>query len=200
MKWIAPTLTYLAVAVGLFGFQSAWGALVGFHLAILLSLLIAKPNLSIRILFRGRNLKWILVSILLCASSGLTLYFFWDKLGIAEDVSARVGALGLNTSNWIAFIAYFTLVNPLLEEYFWRGYLGSVNPTPHISDVLYSGFHGLILINKVQPGVIVCCLTVLMLAGWFWRQLARTNGGLLAPLLGHMIADLTILVAIFLKV
>lgn len=199
MKWIAPVFVYVAVGVGLFIFRTAWSSLLTFHIAILISLLIAKPNIPLRILFTGRNIQWILISILLCGSSGVTLYFFWDKFGIANDLAAHVEAMGLSASTWIPFITYFTLVNPLLEEYFWRGYLGSPTTNFYLSDFLYAGFHGLILLNKVQPSMIVYSLALLVLAGWFWRQIARADGGLLAPVLGHMMADLTILLAVYLR-
>jgi hypothetical protein len=199
MKWIAPVLVYLAVAVGIFQFQSAWGALIGFHIAILVSLLIARPNIPFKILFHNHNFKWIPLNILLCGSSGVTLYFLWSYFGFAENLPAQVEILGLNQANWIPFIAYFALVNPWIEEYFWRGYLGSNTTTPYISDFLYSGFHGLILINKVQTASIFFGLTVLVLAGWFWRQIARKDGGLLAPVLGHMTADLGILLVVYLQ-
>jgi membrane protease YdiL (CAAX protease family) len=200
MKWITPILVYLAVALGLFTFRNAWGALLGFHFAILISLFLAKPNIPIKILFTSKEFKWILISILLCGSSGVTLYFWWNKFGIANDISAHIEAMGLNNSTWIAFIGYFTFVNPLLEEYFWRGYLGSTTTNFHISDFLYAGFHGLILINHVQVSMLVYSLSLLALAGWFWRQVARVDRGLLAPVLGHMAADLTILVAVYLNV
>jgi uncharacterized protein len=200
MKWFAPILAYLAVAVGIFQFHSAWGALVGFHLAIIFSLLVAKPKIPLKILFTGNNIQSILVSVLLSGTSGLILFLFWDKFGIVSDISLRVEAMGLNASNWIAFIAYFTLVNPVLEEYFWRGYLGNDTANFYPSDLLYAGFHGLVLVNKVQPAMIVYCLVVLVLAGWFWRQLARADGGLLAPVLGHMVADLTILIAVYMHI
>jgi hypothetical protein len=51
--------------------------------------------------------------------------------------------------------------------------------------------------NKMQSAAIVYSLIVLVLAGWFWRQLARIDGGLLAPVLGHMAADFTILMAVY---
>ena len=88
MKWIAPTLAYLAVGIGMFQFHSAWGALVGFHVAIIISLLIAKPNIPITALFKNTNIKWILLSILFCGSSGVTLYFLWDEFGFANDLPA----------------------------------------------------------------------------------------------------------------
>ena len=199
MKWITPVLVYVAVALGLFISRNAWSALLSFHLAILVSLFIAKPNIPIKILITSKNIKWILISVLLCGSSGITLYLLWDKFGIARDLTSHVESIGLNRSAWIPFIAYFTLANPFLEEYFWRGYLGSNMSNFHISDFLYAGFHGLILLNRVQSSMIVYSLALLILAGWFWRQMARADGGLLAPMLGHMAADLTILMAVYLR-
>ena len=197
MKWFAPFLAYLAVGIGLFVFHSAWGALLGFHIAIIASLLIVKPNIPITTLFKNNNIKWIFLSILLCGGSGATLYFLWDSFGFASDLSKQISLLGLNASNWLVFIAYFALVNPFIEEYFWRGYLGSKTKSLHSSDFLYAGFHALILINKVQVRSIIFGVSVLVFAGWLWRQIVRMDEGLLAPVLGHMAADLTILIAVY---
>jgi membrane protease YdiL (CAAX protease family) len=197
MKWLTPALPYLAVAIGLFWFRNAWTALLGFHLAIILSLLTARSSIPIHILFKSNDARRVILSILLCGSSGIILYFLWPYFGIVSDLPARTQAPGLTKSTWPLFITYFILVNPLVEEYFWRGYLGSPTKRFYISDFLYSGFHGFILLNKMQVGSIVYSLGVLVLAGWFWRQIARLNKGLLAPVLGHMAADLTILLAVY---
>lgn len=196
MKCIAPSLAYLAVGLGLLVFHSAWGALLGFHIAILVSLLIARPGTPLNTLLTNRNFKWIFLSVFLCGASGLLVYLLWDVFGFATDISSQVTSLGLSASNWPLFIAYFALVNPFLEEYFWRGWLGDKTKSLHTSDFLYAGFHGLILIGRVRTGSILFGLSVLVLAGWFWRQVAREDGGLLAPLLGHMAADLTILLVV----
>jgi membrane protease YdiL (CAAX protease family) len=196
MKWIAPTLAYLAVGVGLLVFHSAWGALLGFHAAIILSLLIAKPTIPLKLLHISNNFKWIPLSVLICGASGVVLYLLWDVFGFVSDFSAQVASLGLNASNWPVFIAYFALVNPFIEEYFWRGYLGNRTKSPHASDFVYAGFHALIMVGKVRTGSIVFGLSVLVFAGWLWRQIARQDGGLLAPVLGHMAADLMILTVV----
>lgn len=199
MKWLTPVLPYLAVAIGLFWLEDAFLALLGFHLAIILSLLVARSSVPVSILFKSKDLRWVILSVLLCGGSGISLYFLWPYFGIVSDLPVRVATFGLTQSTWPLFITYFALVNPLIEEYFWRGYLGS--PTTHfyISDFLYAGFHGFILMSKMATGSILYSLIVLILAGWFWRQLARVDGGLLAPVLGHMAADFTILFAVFLK-
>ncbi len=196
-KWLTPLLPYLAVGSGIFLFRNAWTALLGFHLAIILSLVLARPGLPIQVLFRSNHIYWVLLSIFLSGSVGIFLYFFWSSFGIAGDLSVRLAALGLSSSSWIPFIAYFALVNPFLEEYFWRGYLGSATRIPHLSDFVYAGFHAMIITGSMSMASVVSSLTVLVLAGWFWRQIARKDGGLLAAVLGHMAADFTILLTVY---
>jgi hypothetical protein len=196
MKWIAPTLAYLAVGLGLFVFHSAWGALLGFHAAILFSLLVARPAIPLKTLLTTHNIRWIFLSVLSCGASGILLYLLRDLFGLAADLFGQVASLGLNASNWFLFIGYFVLVNPFVEEYFWRGWLGDKRKSLHISDFLYAGFHGLVLVGRVRTGSILFGLSALVFAGWLWRQIAREDGGLLAPVLGHMAADLTILLAV----
>lgn len=197
MKWLTPILPYLAVAIGLFWVRNALAALLGFHFAIILSLLLAKPSFPVKNLFRSNNIRWVVLSLLLCGSSGISLYYFWSYFGFVGDLSSQVESYRLSTSTWPLFITYFALVNPLIEEYFWRGYLGSPTRNLYLSDFLYAGFHALVLWNKVQLTSILYSLIVLVLAGWFWRQLARIDGGLLAPALGHMAADFTILMVVY---
>lgn len=99
------------------------------------------------------------------------LIFFWSYFGFADDPSEQGESLGLKASTWPAFIAYFALVNPFMEEYFWRGYFGNPAKGLYIYDFVY--------------------------AGWFWRQVSREDHGLLAPVLGHMMADFTIAIAVY---
>jgi len=198
MKWLTPLLPYLAVAIGLFWIHNAFLALLSFHFAIVFSLLITRSSVPVKTLFQSKNILWVILSVILCGSSGISLYFLWHYFGVTGNLSETVASFGLSSATWIIFLPYFVLVNPLLEEYFWRGYLGSSTGGLYPSDFLYAGFHGLILAGKMQPGAILYSLIVLTLAGWFWRQLARADEGLLASVLGHMAADFTILMAIYL--
>jgi membrane protease YdiL (CAAX protease family) len=199
MKWLTPILVYLAVGIGLFWVRHAFLALLGFHLAIVVSLLLARSQVPSKILLQSKNIRWRVLSVLLCGSSGVFLYFFWSSFRTVGDLSAHVQSLGLTRTIWPLFITYFVLVNPLVEEYFWRGYLGSPTQSLHVSDFLYSGFHGLILLDNMQAGAILYSLILLALGGWFWRQMGREDGGLLAPVLGHMAADFSLLMAVFLR-
>lgn len=195
MKWFAVIPPYLAVGIGLLWFHHAWAALLGFHLSILISLRLSRSQIPFKILLKSHDIRWVILSVLLCGSSGISLYFLWPYFGVVSNLPAQTQAFGLTRSTWPLFIMYFTLVNPFIEEYFWRGYLGSPTKGFYISDFLYAGFHGLILMNKMQTSAVIYSLIVLVLAGWFWRQVAREDQGLLAAILGHMAADFSILLA-----
>ncbi len=195
-KWRIPILPYLAVWAGLFFFENAWVTLVGFHVAILIALAFAHPSLPIDTLFKSKGPKWVVFSILFCSTSGLGLFLLWDVFGIAPDLSAQLQSLGLNPSTWPGFIAYFSLVNPFFEEYFWRGVLGGAARHLHPFDFLYAGYHALVLWGRVHPLSILFAVAVLVSAGWLWRQISRLDEGLLAAVSGHMIADFSILTVI----
>jgi hypothetical protein len=194
---LSPILAYLTIWAGLFWLHSTWAALLGFHAVIIILLLIHKPNIPIALLFKGKNIKWIVLSVFLCGSSGIILYFLWPIFEIANDLPAQLQSLGLASFTWPAFIAYFSLVNPLIEEYFWRGFLGSNSKNLYISDPAYAGYHALVLWGKVHPFSILFAVILLTIIGWSWRQIAREEHGLFAPVLGHMAADFSITLCVY---
>jgi hypothetical protein len=198
-KWLLPILPYIAVVAGVHLFNNAWLALLGFHASILIMLAIVRPNIPVSVLFKSKSPKWILISVLVCSTSGIGLYLLWNMFAIAPDLPAQLGTMGLSSStSWLAFIAYFSLVNPLIEEYFWRGYLGSNSKKLYLGDAVYAGYHALVLWGKVHPLIILLALMILTSVGWFWRQISREDEGLLAAVLGHMAADFSILFAVYL--
>ncbi len=199
-KWFAPVLPYFAVWVGLFIFHNAWLALVGFHLAIVIALFWLRPVLPVNVLIKPASWNLVLLNILVCSLGGVGLYFLWDILGVAHNLSDMLQRLGLNDSTWLGLIVYFSLANPFFEEYFWRGALGSDATWFYVGDLIYAGYHVLVVWNKAQPQAILLMLCSLVAAGWFWRQLYRRNASLLAPMLGHMAADFSILLAVYFKV
>lgn len=196
-KWLAPILPYLAVWAGLFLFKNAWLTLLGFHAAILLVLIIARPDIPIGILLKNRNPKWILANIILCGCSGIGIYYLRPIAGVSEDLHMQLSWIGLNESTWPLFIGYFSLVNPLIEEYFWRAYLGSTAQGFYIGDLAYAGYHLLILAGKANLFALLFALACLTFIGWFWRQTVRKSEGLLAAVLGHMAGDFSILLAVY---
>lgn len=198
MKRLAPVLAYGAVALGLFWARSAWGALLGFHATMLFTLWLDRRSLPpLSLLVKSRHHRWVIVSLTIGSLSGLGLYALWPWLGIAPSLSAQLDALGLTRATWPAFILYFTLVNPWIEEFFWRGYLGSSSKWPMAMDFVFAGYHSMLLVGRTGLSALALALSALVFGSWFWRQSLREEGGLLAAGLGHMLADLTILLAVY---
>jgi membrane protease YdiL (CAAX protease family) len=199
-KWFAIIPPYLAVWVGLFFFHSAWGALLGFHIAIVFVLFLLKPKVPLAVLFKPVPLRSIVGNVFLCSAGGLGLYLLWNFLVIQPGLINSLNALGLNGVTWFGFITYFSLVNPIIEEYFWRGALGSETRSFYIGDLAYAGYHVLVIWEKTQLYTVLMAVATLTLIGWVWRQVYRRDGSLLTPILGHMVADFSILLAVYLKV
>lgn len=196
-KRLAPILPYLTVWVGFFFLKNAWMTLLGFHIAILLTLFILRPPLPLNIFFKPANGKLTLLTLLFCAASGFGLYLLRDFFQVASDLGAQLAEIGLSGSTWFGFIVYFALVNPFFEEYFWRGVLGSETKGFYPGDFIYAAYHIMVVWNKVHPFSILFMLAVLTFIGWYWRQIYRKDRSLLTPVLGHMAADLSILLAVY---
>ncbi len=199
-KWFAIIPPYLVVWVGLFFFHSAWGALLGFHIAIVIVLFWLKPKTPLAVLFNPVSFTSIIGNLMLCSIGGLGLYLLWDFLGIRPELQNTLQSLGLSGITWIGFTAYFSLVNPIIEEYFWRGELGNETRSFYFGDLAYAGYHVFVLWEKAQLYSVILAVIALVFIGWFWRQVYRRDGSLLAPILGHMAADLSILLAVYFKV
>lgn len=197
IKTLTPILPYLAIWMGLFFFKSAWVTLLGFHLAILIALFVLRPSLPVNVIFRPANGKRTVFMILFCAASGPGLHLLRDFFQVAGNLGAQLAEIGLNGSAWFGFITYFALVNPFFEEYFWRGVLGSETKGFYFGDLVYAGYHVMVVWNKTHPFSMLFLLAVLTFVGWYWRQVYRKDDSLLAPVLGHMVADLSILIAVY---
>src|SRR3990170_3186363 len=192
LRRFAPLVAYLTVAIGLFWARNAWVALLGYHAGLLAVLLLAKPHIPISTLFKSNNLFNPVGYILVGVGSGIAIYLFWPVFDITETLPADLARIGLTISSWPFFIAYFSLVNPWLEEYFWRGYLGSPSKRLVANDFFFSGFHLLILFGKTSAAWLLFALFLIAFAGWSWRQAAQKTKGLLAPSLSHLAADFSI--------
>jgi hypothetical protein len=196
LGWVI--LPYLAVFLGMITLRSAWGALVGFHLTLLPLLVTHRQTISPRFL-SPISMKLLLPVAAAGLSAGLGLWLLWPYVGIPADFPARVAALGLSGLIWPFFIAYFTLVNPWLEEAYWRDVLASSSAYPTLVDFLFAGYHLIILGLFVSPAWMLFAFVILSAAGWSWRQVSRYTGSLLPAALSHLLADFSILMVLYLK-
>lgn len=197
LRVIGISVPYIAVGVGLLAARSAWAALLGYHLGIL-ALLTLSGEWRIAGRFRMQNPlhAWIGAAIGLLAGAGV--FVLWPFANVSPDLHPTLLAWGLNLRTWPPFILYFALVNPWLEELYWRGWLGDASRLPALSDFFYSGYHLIVVFPFVGWFWLAFIFLMLAFVGWMLRQAARRGRSLLAPSLLHLTADASILFVIFL--
>lgn len=194
---LAPAIPYLTIGIGLLLFQSAWIAIFSYHIGILLVVRIAGFRVPVRLVFRGRDYRTLMIAVLLGAGGGLLLYLLWPVLAVPSDIEGYLQSIGLNARTWPIFLVYFVTVNPLLEEYYWRGCLGSQRRRPVLNDLFFSGYHLLVLAGSIGAAWLPVVFLALVAAAWLWRQIDRLAAGLLPSVISHIAGDIAVITVIY---
>ncbi len=195
---LAPMIPYLTVSLGLFVLHSAWAAMFGYHLGMVMILLLAGYKVDFKGIIRNRRPAVILLMMLFGLAGGVLMYLLWPYLNVPAAISDYLITIGLNQNNWPIFLGYFVLVGPALEEIYWRSYLGNTSKKPVVTDFLFAGYHIIVLAGKLALIWLPLILILLALGAWLWRQVNRLNGGLLPSIVSHFTADLAIMLVVFL--
>jgi hypothetical protein len=168
-------MPYITVWLGLYIIGNAWAAILGYHAGIILlvSLAGAWPPLCG---FRTATPPWqVLLFGLAGCAAGVMLYFLWPFIHVSPRLTDALLNWGLTPRAWPIFIAYSALVNPWLEEIYWRGWLGNAARTPMIHDAFFAGFHLVVLAPFFPFAWLVAAFLVLAVSGWMWRQVTRAE-------------------------
>lgn len=198
-RLLLPTIPYAAVLIGMYALGSAFAAIGLYQLGMLTAVLILrrpKPDTGTH----ARN-PWLYLSTLIFASGGLIFYLLWPYLG--QDPAAigtKLQSYGLSSQVWPFFAVYFCVVNSLTEELFWRGLLGDDSRTLRGNDLMFGGYHALVLLAFTAPIWVIPVFVGCAFAGWLWRMLRALSGGLVMPVITHFVADLGIVAAVHFRV
>jgi hypothetical protein len=177
----AVLLPYLTVGIGLYWFNSAWFAIGGYHLGmiILLGLIrwpIRRPNfqwsISIQLLVGVTFFSSLLAGVLISE-----LWLWLVKLP-HDTLEPLLSVWGLTAQRWSSFVWYFCLVNPWLEEVYWRDWLGNASDRTWETAGWFAGYHGLVLMPLIHWSWIVGVLVILTVTGWWWYRLMKFGNGL----------------------
>ncbi len=197
LQVIGILMPCIAVGFGLFAARSAWTALLGYHLGILI-LLALTGEWHITGRFRIQNPYRALIGAAVGLLAGVGVFALWPFAKVSPALHPTLLAWGLNARTWPPFILYSALVNPWLEELYWRGWLGDDSRLPILRDFWFSGFHLFVVFLFVGWFWLGFIFLALASVGWLLRQVARREGSLLTPSLFHVTADASILLVIFL--
>lgn len=196
--YAAVLLPYLAVGAGLYFFDSAWYALAGYHLIMLSGLVLvrrparsSKPNWN-------TSVRLIVAATLLCSLlAGGVLSSLWPWLAKLPPNALKPFLLtwGLTARGWYGIIWYFCLVNPWLEEAYWRGWLSDLSDREWETAGWFAGYHGLVLLPLLHWWWIAPALLLLSITGWWWYRLTKIGSGLAGPIVCHIVGDVSIMLA-----
>ncbi|HSW58347.1 MAG TPA: hypothetical protein VLH15_08095 [Dehalococcoidales bacterium] len=196
---LAPLIPYLTVPVGLYGLQNAWAAMFGYHMGMIVIMFLGGFRLEKR-MFLGKYPGISLLMLCFGLAGGVLMYVLWPYLDVPAGMADYLHSVGLNSSNFPFFLAYFASAGAFLEEIYWRRFLGSTSVKPVPADILFAGYHVIVLAGKMALywlPVVVCLLTA---GAWLWRQTNRLDGGIRSSLISHITADAAIMLAVFLWV
>jgi membrane protease YdiL (CAAX protease family) len=194
---LPPIIPYITIGIGLLVFHSAWLAILSYHIGMVTILSISKTGIDRKHVFQG-NSYWIpLITALVGVGSGILLYILWPLFSVPDDINSYIRSIGLNEQTWPVFLIYFIIVNPLIEEYYWRGYLATATKGIALNDLLFSGYHLIVLAGYIETIWMIVVFFALTIGAWFWRQMNRLNEGLLASIISHIAADITIILTIY---
>lgn len=197
MRLLAGAIPYLAVLIGLYGFSNIWIAMGLYHAGVLVFLLTRRPGPGWSQLLRGWQAKPAAMLLLAGTLSGLVIYLVFPTAnGSAVPLSDSLSRFGVRAEHWILLFVYYVAVTPWLEELFWRGHLGGDSRSPALSDVLFAGYHVLVLVRFLHVPWVLLSFAVLLAVAWMWRQVRRSSGGLLVPVLSHLVADASTMLAV----
>jgi uncharacterized protein len=200
LRKILPALIpYITITIGLLMFHNAWLAMLGYHAGIAAYIIWSKPKINLHHLSGGKKPVALIAGFCAGAVVSSLLYFCWAFLSIPDNISVYLRSIGLYRNTWPVFLIYFIIVNPLLEEYFWRYNLNSTSKRPVLDDLLFAGYHLLVFYSLVAPVWLFLVFLGLTAGAWFWRQLNRINGGILASYISHLAADIIVILTIFYK-
>jgi hypothetical protein len=184
LKVLAP---YFAVIVFWCWLGNAWLAILAYHAQILLW----SRGTMARLGRPGRDpLAWLLVP---SALAGPALYFLLPYI-TRTDLAIWLRAHGLAGWSLVLMVAYFGLVHPFLEQLHWSP-LREATPVAHL---LFAGYHVLVLYTLLSVPWLAVCFAVLSTASVVWQRMER-GGGLGLPIASHVLADLGIVLAAWLR-
>ncbi|MFC1900973.1 type II CAAX prenyl endopeptidase Rce1 family protein [Chloroflexota bacterium] len=196
-KILPPLIPYITIGIGLLVFHNAWLAILSYHAGMVAVLLLSKTGITPKQAFKGNRYWIILISALVGAGGGILLYVLWPLLSVPDDINLYIISIGLNEHTWPVFLAYFVLINPFIEEYYWRGYLSASTRWITLNDLLFSGYHLVVLAGQMEIIWLIAVFFSLAIGAWFWRQMNRLNGGLLASTVSHITADIAVILTIY---
>ncbi len=200
VRILSLLIPYAAVLVGLNIFHCAWLALGLYHLGMLvIILLFGSTKELLKKFLKGWDAHWAVAMVVMPALIIPLFLIFWKYMRVGSvDLDSLLVDFGLKGWLWGGFMIYFSTVQPLIEELFWRGHLLGKHQLLCVEDFAFAGYHILVLAWFLSWPWLLLAFVSLVLVALIWRHLAIRLSGLAVPLVSHITADVSIIAIAYL--
>ena len=198
MNLIFALIPYIAIFLGMYVFHSGWMAILLYHVGVITYLLVRKPVDLWRRMWTGIKSPLLFPGILACALAAPIVYFMWALFAVSDTVLQEWMTLyGLTGWRWLLLMPYFSIVHPCMEEILWRGITSEKGIGLCWQDVLFAGYHILVLFQLIRAPWLIFVFVILVGSSIFWRWTANRFEGYGLAILSHAVADTAAIVGIF---
>jgi membrane protease YdiL (CAAX protease family) len=197
-QYAAASSPYAAVVLGLYVFKNVFLALAIYYSAIVFFIVINGGKGLLRTIFSGWNYPATACSAIVFACGGVVIFFLWPYSKLENvNLTSTLAEYGLSGATCYIFVAVATILNPLLEELFWRGCFQNDATRPAFIDAVFAGYHVLALVLVITAPITILAFVVLFAASWWLRFMKHKFGGLAVPYIAHLTADVSIVAGIY---
>jgi len=197
-KYAAASSPYLAVVLGLYVFKNVFFALAIYYSAIVFFIVTNGGKGLLKSILSGWNFSAAAGSAIVCACSGGAIFLLWPYAKLENvNLVSTLAEYGLSGAACYIFVGVSTIVNPLLEELFWRGCFENEPAKPAFIDVVFAGYHVLALVLVIKMPIALLGFVVLFAVSWCLRFMRHKLGGLAVPYVAHLTADISIVAGIY---
>jgi len=184
LQLLAP---YIAVGIFWCGFSNAWLAILAYHLQVLFWA--RHENRQIK---RLKNKRFMLLALPTLVA-GPVIYFLLPYITKIE-ISAWLTEYRLSGSALLLMIPYFGIVHPVIEQVHWA----KLREQTNAAHLMFAGYHLLVLHSLLTFPWLLLCFVVLVSASFFWKEITIRSGSLLPATVSHILADLGVIIAVWL--
>jgi len=128
-------------------------------------------------------------------------YYMHDMLFDIEHLRSWLEQWHFTGNQSVLLFVVLVLLNPILEEIYWRAYLPSrTGQTPGsfrnllLASLWFTAYHLVVIIPIFNWPFNVLAALSIYAAGLLWGWIRDRSHSLLAPILSHMLADLGIVI------
>jgi len=205
-------LAWPAAYVGAYSLSSAWAAFALYHGLCLVAGVYHSRRYGLRASHRLLTRTWVqiaLTGIVFWVGTYLLVTFAGVRTGLVDPARIR-GAMhaehaAATVAAVLAVSVYFAIVNPVVEELFWRATVYSrlraagwrQEPASIISGILFGSWHWLIVRLFFGPAAALLVTAAIMAAGYVFAHLYERLRSLPALIVIHaLVGDIPGLIAL----